>query len=55
VAAPRLQGYLAVVLLAEQARYRLFPARGDVIPTGPSFVTRVQAGRALELSRRSIR
>jgi len=40
VAAPRLQGYLAVVLLAEQARYRLFPARGDVIPTGPSFVTR---------------
>jgi simple sugar transport system substrate-binding protein len=52
---PYLQGYLPVVMLAQQARFGLFPARGEVIPTGPSFVTRAEAGKALELSRRSIR
>jgi simple sugar transport system substrate-binding protein len=50
-----LQGYLPVVLLAQRARYGLFPAQGDVIPTGPNFVTRDTAAKALELSRRSIR
>ena len=50
-----LQGYLPVVLLTEKARYGLFPAQGDVIPTGPNFVTRENAAKALELSRRSIR
>ena len=34
-----LQGYLPVVLPAERARYGLFPAQGDVIATGPNFVT----------------
>jgi simple sugar transport system substrate-binding protein len=52
---PYLQGYLPVVLLAQHARFGLFPARGDVIPTGPSFVTKAEAGKALELSGRSIR
>jgi simple sugar transport system substrate-binding protein len=42
-------------MLAQRARYGLFPARGDVIATGPHFVTKSDAGRALELSRRSIR
>jgi simple sugar transport system substrate-binding protein len=50
-----LQGYLPVVLLAQRARYGLFPAQGDVIPTGPNFVTAATAAKAIALSRRSIR
>jgi simple sugar transport system substrate-binding protein len=50
-----LQGYLPVVLLAERARYGLFPAQGNVLPTGPNFVTAAEAGKAIGLSRRSIR
>jgi simple sugar transport system substrate-binding protein len=51
-----LQGYLPVILLAQRARYGLFPARpGQLFPTGPRFVTRSDAGRVIELSRRSIR
>jgi simple sugar transport system substrate-binding protein len=50
-----LQGYLPIVLLAERARYGLFPAQGDVIPTGPNFVTKGNAAKAIELSARSIR
>jgi simple sugar transport system substrate-binding protein len=52
-----LQGYLPVTLLANRARYGLFPARhrGSVIPTGPHFVTAADAARVIELSKRSIR
>ncbi|WP_155892061.1 substrate-binding domain-containing protein [Conexibacter woesei] len=50
-----LQGYLPVVLLTERARYGLFPAQGDVIPTGPNFVTPANAAKAIALSARSIR
>jgi simple sugar transport system substrate-binding protein len=50
-----LQGYLPVVLLAERARYGVFPGHGDVLPTGPNFVTRDDVDRVIELSRRSIR
>ena len=50
-----LQGYLPVVLLAQRARYGLFPAQGDVIATGPNFVTRDNAAQAIALSERSIR
>ena len=50
-----LQGYLPIVLLTERARYGLFPAQGDVLPTGPNFVTARNAGKAIELSKRSIR
>jgi simple sugar transport system substrate-binding protein len=50
-----LQGYLPVVFLAERARYGLFPAQGDVIPTGPNFVTKANAGKAIALAARSIR
>jgi simple sugar transport system substrate-binding protein len=50
-----LQGYLPVVLLTQRARYGLFPARGDLVPTGPNFVTAADAGKAIELSKRSIR
>ncbi|HEV7750638.1 MAG TPA: substrate-binding domain-containing protein [Baekduia sp.] len=50
-----LQGYLPVVLLAQRARYGLFPAQGDVIPTGPNFVTKDNAAQAIKLAERSIR
>ena len=50
-----LQGYLPIVLLTERARYGLFPAQGQVLPTGPNFVTARDAGKAIELSKRSIR
>jgi simple sugar transport system substrate-binding protein len=52
-----LQGYLPVTLLANRARYGLFPARhrGSVIPTGPHFVTAADAARVIELSKRSYR
>jgi simple sugar transport system substrate-binding protein len=52
---PYLQGYLPVMMLAQRARYGLFPAQGDVIPTGPHFVTRDNAALAIRLSKRSIR
>ncbi len=52
---PYLQGYWPIAMLAQRARYGLFPAQGDVIPTGPHFVTKADAAKAIELSRRSIR
>jgi simple sugar transport system substrate-binding protein len=52
---PYLQGYMPVVMLAERARHLLSPARGELIPTGPEFVTPRTAGRVLELSRRGFR
>jgi simple sugar transport system substrate-binding protein len=52
---PYLQGYLPIVLLAERARHLLFPPRGELVPTGPDFVTAANAERVLELSRRGFR
>jgi len=50
-----LQGYLPIEMLALRARYGIFPAQGDVVATGPHFVTRGDAAQAIELSERSIR
>ena len=50
-----LQGYLPVEMLTLRARYGIFPSEGDVVATGPHFVTRGDAAQALELSERSIR
>jgi|1186.fasta_scaffold79826_2 simple sugar transport system substrate-binding protein len=50
-----LQGYLPVVMLAQLARYGLFPAQSEVLPTGPHFVTRATAEQAIRLSQRGIR
>jgi simple sugar transport system substrate-binding protein len=50
-----LQGYLPVMMLAQFARYGLFPAQGEVIATGPHFVTRSTAEQAIRLSQRGIR
>ena len=52
---PYLQGYLPVLMLAQRARYGLFPSQGQVIPTGPHFVTRATAEQAIRLSKRAIR
>ena len=52
---PYLQGYLPVVMLAERARHLLFPPGGELIPTGPDFVTPATADEVLELSRRGFR
>jgi simple sugar transport system substrate-binding protein len=52
---PYLQGYLPVVMLGQRARHLLFPTRGELIPTGPEFVTPANAARVLELSRRGFR
>src|SRR5919197_714003 len=43
-----LQGYWPIAMLAQKARYGLFMAPGDVLPTGPNFVTRADAGKAIE-------
>ena len=50
-----LQGYMPIVMLTQEARYGLFPSRGEVVPTGPNFVTRETAPLALALSGRGIR
>jgi simple sugar transport system substrate-binding protein len=50
-----LQGYMPVEMLAMRARYGIMPAQHDVVATGPNFVTRDNAARALTLSERSIR
>ena len=52
---PYLQGYVPVMLLAERARHGLFPAGGELIPTGPKFVTPANAAQVIELSRRGFR
>jgi len=52
---PYLQGYWPVTMLAQRARYGLFLGERQVMPTGPNLVTRADAGKALELSKRSIR
>jgi simple sugar transport system substrate-binding protein len=52
---PYLQGYLPVVMLAERARHLLMPPPGELIPTGPDFVTPSTAAEVLELSLRGFR
>jgi simple sugar transport system substrate-binding protein len=52
---PYLQGYLPVVLLAERARHLLSPPRGELIPTGPDFVTPRNADAVLDLTRSGFR
>jgi simple sugar transport system substrate-binding protein len=52
---PYLQGYLPVMMLAQNKRFGLFPDQGEVVFTGPHFVTKETAEKALALSRRGIR
>jgi simple sugar transport system substrate-binding protein len=50
-----LQGYMPIVMLTQQARYGLFPAMGQIVSTGPNFVTQENAQLALQTSARGIR
>jgi simple sugar transport system substrate-binding protein len=50
-----LQGYLPIVFLANYIRYGVMPAQGQVIPTGPNFVTKSDAVQVVELSQRGLR
>jgi len=52
---PYLQGYLPVMLLAERARYGVFPGEGKLIPTGPKFITKADAAEVIRLSAEGIR
>jgi len=52
---PYLQGYLPVMLLAQRARYGVFPSQGKLIPTGPNFVTKANAAEVIRLSAEGIR
>jgi simple sugar transport system substrate-binding protein len=52
---PYLQGYLPVVMLAEEVRHGIFPAKGELIKTGPHFVTRATADQVMRLSAQGIR
>ncbi len=50
-----LQGYLPIVLLDTWAETRTMPGGGQVIRTGPGFVTAENAGAVLELTERGLR
>ena len=50
-----LQGYLPVVLLVKYLETGAMPGGGDIIRTGPGFVTRENAAAVLELTRRGLR
>ncbi len=50
-----LQGYLPVVLLTKYLETGALPGAGGIIPTGPGFVTRADAARVIDLSRRGLR
>ena len=52
---PFLQGYLPVLFLTQRSRYGLIPARGSLVPTGPSFVTEEDTPRIRRLTAQAIR
>lgn len=52
---PWLQGYLAVVLMANFVENGTMAGGGDLIRTGPSFVTRDNAEQVIRLTERGIR
>ncbi len=52
---PYLQGFLPVTLLAERADFGVFPGEGELIATGPHFVTSKDAEDVIRLSAEGIR
>ena len=52
---PYLQGYLAIVLLTKYLETRAMPGGGQIIRTGPSFVTKENAAAVIGLAERGIR
>ena len=52
---PYLQGYLPVVLLVAYLETGAMPGGGEVVRTGPGFVTRENAALVIDLSARGLR
>jgi simple sugar transport system substrate-binding protein len=52
---PYLQGYLAVVLLTKYLETKAMPGGGEIIRTGPTFVTRDNAAEVIALADRGVR
>jgi simple sugar transport system substrate-binding protein len=52
---PYLQGYLAVVLLTKYLETKAMPGGGEIIRTGPSFVTQEGAADVIALAEQGIR
>ena len=54
---PYLQGYLPVMMLAQNKRFGLFPDQGEVVFTGPHFVTQdtAEQGAGVESPRDPVR
>ena len=52
---PYLQGFLPVMLLSELTLHKVFPGQGELIPTGPQFVTKADAAEVIQLSEEGIR
>jgi simple sugar transport system substrate-binding protein len=52
---PYLQGYLAVVLLTKYLETKAMPGGGQIIRTGPSYVTKENAADVIALAERGIR
>jgi simple sugar transport system substrate-binding protein len=50
-----LQGYLPVMILVKYAETHALPGGGEIIRTGPGFVTRDDAAAVIDLSARGIR
>jgi simple sugar transport system substrate-binding protein len=52
---PYLQGYLAIVLLTKYLETKAMPGGGQIIRTGPSFVTKENAADVIALAERGMR
>jgi simple sugar transport system substrate-binding protein len=52
---PYLQGYLAIVLLTQYLETKAMPGGGQIIRTGPSFVTKENAADVIALAERGMR
>jgi simple sugar transport system substrate-binding protein len=52
---PYLQGYLAVVLMTKYVEAGVMPGGGELIRTGPSFVTAANAANVMRLTEQGIR
>jgi simple sugar transport system substrate-binding protein len=52
---PYLQGYLAVIVLTKHLETGTMPGGGEIIRTGPNFVTKENAADVIALSEEGIR
>lgn len=52
---PYLQAYLPIVMLTECRLYRVLPDQGELVSTGPVFITKRDAGHLLSLVNQGVR